>query len=97
MNIWQHVGEVIVGVNWNGGTEEGNPANTATQHFVTIVGSGSEGGRKYYTFYDPGTKWESKGASPNNKLYVNSDSSLSGTSEYNKDTKSYVVTQVSPQ
>src|SRR5262245_18569613 len=86
---------VIVGVNWGGGT--GGNRNTATQHFVTIVDSGTDQKGKFYRFYDPGTQWQSKGTSPENRLYLNSDYSLSGTSAYNKDSKYYIVTEVRPQ
>jgi RHS repeat-associated protein len=85
----------IVGVNVNGGTNSDN-ANRATQHFVVIVGSGVDNGGKYYNFYDPGTSYESKGASPDNKLYLNGDI-LSGKSVYNQNTATYVVTEVRPQ
>jgi hypothetical protein len=83
---------VIVGVNWNGGSEENR--NPATQHFVTVVGSSVDEKGQYYTFFDPGTTRETAGASAHNRLYVNGDNSLSGSSAYNQATKSYLVTDV---
>jgi RHS repeat-associated protein len=86
----------IVGVNWNGGTESRND-NDATQHFVVIYGSGSDKHGKYYNFADPGTAYESRGMSSTNKLYLNSNYSLSGKSAYNSDSKTYVVPEVRPE
>jgi predicted chitinase len=64
-----------------------------TDHFVVLVGKGCENGKIFYRFYDVGTKYEDKGASPNNKLFLNpTDYSLKGTTVYNGST--YVVTQV---
>ena len=88
--------EITVGVNWNNGTQAGN-ANSASQHFVTIDYSGQDGGKTYYHFKDPGTHSEALGNSSQNRLYLNSDYSLTGKSAYNSDTKSYVVTEVKPQ
>lgn len=87
---------IVVGVNWNGGTQPLNEGHEQTQHYVVVVGSGTDSGGKYYNFYDPGTSHASKGTSPDNKLYVNGDS-LSGKSVYNQSTKTYTVTEVRPR
>jgi RHS repeat-associated protein len=85
---------IAVGVNMNGGT--GDNANPATQHFVKVVGAGVDQKGQYYNFFDPGTHYQDKGTSPQNRLYVNPDYSLSGTSVYNQNTANYVVTEVRP-
>lgn len=59
---------VIVGVSYRVGAPAGNPDNS-TDHFVVIVGSGSDAGGKYFRFYDSWSSWSSKGANSNNKLY----------------------------
>jgi hypothetical protein len=87
---------IVVGVNWNLGTQPLN-ANPATQHFVTINGSGEDSNGRYYTFVDPGTGQANKIASQDNKLYIQGDNSLSGKSAYNQATKTYVVTEVRPK
>ncbi len=64
-----------------------------TDHFVVLIGKGCESGKVFYRFYDVGTSHENKGASKNNKLFLNTtDYSLKGTTVYNGST--YVVTQV---
>ena len=84
---------VLVGVdhdlNYRGGTlNEGT-----TDHYIVITGKACEEGNIYYLFYDVGTRHENKGASDNNKLFLDtSDYSLKGTTEYNG--KLYTVTQV---
>ena len=86
---------IIVGVNRDGGTEEGN-LNPASQHYVVIVGESADQNGQYYTFYDPGTSREAAGTSALNRLYLNPvDNTLSGTSVYNGAT--YTVTEVRPQ
>jgi RHS repeat-associated protein len=84
---------ITVGVNMDGGA--GDNKNTATQHYVKIVGAGVDQKGQYYNFFDPGTHYQDKGTSPQNKLYVNPDYSLTGTTAYNGDA-SYLVTEVRP-
>ncbi len=83
---------IIVGVDHqlNYGVNEGT-----TDHFVVIVGAGSDNGNTYYRFYDPATTRIDAGASPFNRLYLQRDSSLKGTTEY-KPGRVYTVTQVRP-
>lgn len=84
---------ILVGVdhalNYKGGTlNEGT-----TDHFIVIVGKGCDDGKICYRFYDVGTKYLEKGASEDNRLYLNAtDYSLKGTTAYNGST--YTVTQV---
>lgn len=84
---------ILVGVdhalNYKGGTlNEGT-----TDHFIVIVGKGCDDGKICYRFYDVGTSHMDKGASEDNKLYLNAtDYSLKGTTAYNGST--YTVTQV---
>jgi predicted chitinase len=76
-------------LNYKGGSlNEGT-----TDHFIVIVGKSCENGKVFYRFYDVGTKHESKGASENNRLYLNlSDYSLKGKTVYNGSV--YTVTQI---
>ena len=72
----------------NGTLNEGT-----TDHFIVIVGKYCENGKVYYQFYDVGTRHESKGASENNRLYLDTSSySLKGKTEYNGST--YTVSQI---
>ena len=43
-----------------------------TEHFVVLVGTGIENGRKYYRFFDVGTEHVKKGTNPKFKLYYDS-------------------------
>jgi predicted chitinase len=76
-------------LNYKGGTlNEGT-----TDHFIVIVGKSCENGKIYYRFYDVGTRHESKGASTDNRLYLNtSNYSLKGKTAYNNHV--YTVTQI---
>ncbi|MET3027800.1 hypothetical protein ABXT06_14070 [Flavobacterium sp. UW10123] len=76
-------------LNYKGGTlNEGT-----TDHFIVIVGKSCENGKVYYRFYDVGTRHESKGASNDNRLYLNtSNYSLKGKTAYNNHV--YTVTQI---
>jgi len=74
----------ILGYGFNEGT---------TDHFVVVVvvGKGCVNGKIYYRFYDVGTSFKEKGASENNRLFLDtSDYSLKGTTVYNG--SSYTVT-----
>lgn len=71
---------VIVGVDDN----PGHPGNldSTTDHFIVIVGMGSDSTGKYFQFYDNATKVLSNGTSNLNKLYYNASSGLiRGTSQ----------------
>lgn len=61
---------VMVGVDYKSGPSAGNPDNT-TDHFIVIVGSGTDATGNYFQFYDNATNYSWKGASPSNKLYYN--------------------------
>ena len=76
-------------LNYKGGTlNEGT-----TDHFIVIVGKSCDNGKVYYRFYDVGTRHESKGASDDNRLYLNtSNYSLKGKTAYNDHI--YTVTQI---
>jgi hypothetical protein len=66
-----------------------------TDHFLVIVGKGFNNKNKmiYYSYYEVGTSSIEKGMSANNKLYVQSDGSISQTTKNNLGHK-YTVTQV---
>lgn len=78
----------------------GNVYNTdkTTDHFVVIVGRGYDEKGLFYRFYEVGTgkaneekyQW---GTNDNNKLYMQSNSTLSGQTQMGNK-KNYVVTQV---
>lgn len=71
---------VIVGIDDAPG-HTGNLDST-TDHFIVIVGMGTDSNGKYFQFYDNATGAISNGTSPLNKLYYNSSTGLiSGTSQ----------------
>ncbi|WP_284664299.1 LysM peptidoglycan-binding domain-containing protein [Myxococcus sp. SDU36] len=66
---------VVVGVDHRSGRNSDN-VDGITDHFVVITGRGTdEQGRTYYTFHDPATNHEQRGAdtNPNNRFYVDQD------------------------
>lgn len=85
------------------GVEHGKGASSAdktTDHYVVVVGMGSDAKGKYFHFYDNSTGKQDVGTSPENKLYCDCAAfSLAGTGDarnsyiqsgYGK----YIVTQI---
>lgn len=85
---------VIVGID----DAPGNPGNldNTTDHFVVIVGMGSDISGNYFTFYDNADNESIKGASAFNKMYYNSTSGLiQGNSMTDYATGlTYILTQI---
>jgi hypothetical protein len=84
---------VTVGVHMDTLGDVGNINNPATNHFIKVVGADVDQKGQYFYFFDPGTRDQNKGTSPQNRLYVNDDYSISGTSAYH-DKINYVVTEI---
>lgn len=78
---------VIVGIDYMNGVpvdQNHNPSNPdlKTDHFVVIVGMGSDANGKYFRFYDSATNVRVISTSINNKLYYDENSGIiSGTTE----------------
>ncbi len=78
----------------------GSPnADKVTDHFVVIVGMGTDDKGKYFHFYDNATSDKDEGTSNQNRLYVNCDDFLikgTGANSYAQGSqyKSYTVTQI---
>lgn len=84
---------VQVGVDHGLGYKIDNNLDQSTDHFVVIIGRKCEGSKCYYLFYDVGTSHKEKGASDNNRLYLDkTDYSLRGKTVYNG--HFYTVTQI---
>lgn len=84
---------VQVGVDHGLGYKINNNADHSTDHFVVIIGRKCDGNKCYYLFYDVGTSHKEKGASDDNRLYLDKiDYSLKGKTVYNG--HFYTVTQV---
>ena len=87
---------VVVGVDDN----EGSPnTDKVTDHFVTIVGMGSDADGKYFLFYDNATGKAEDGTSAENKLYCDCKNFIlkgTGANDYvrRSDYQSYRVTQI---
>jgi hypothetical protein len=87
---------VIVGVDAKSGSPNPNTDNT-TDHFVVIVGMGSDSSGKYFRFYDNAFGSSIQGASSQNKLYYDSITGLiSGTSvtNFGATNSPYVLTMI---
>jgi RHS repeat-associated protein len=84
---------VTLGVNMDSVGDVGNVNNPSTNHFIKVVGANVDQNGQYYNFFDPGTHDQGKGTSPQNRLYVQPDDTLKGTSAYH-DSVNYVVTEV---
>ena len=87
---------VMVGVDDGPGSPN---ADKVTDHFITVVGMGSDDNGKFFRFYDNATSSVSSGTSADNKLYCNTDEpSLkgSGPNDYIQGTadQAYKVTQI---
>ena len=74
---------VLVGVDHTYKYKGGFNNDASTDHFVVIVGRDiSEDGKLFYIFYEVGTSFKSKGTSDNNKLFIQDDFSLKGSTNY---------------
>jgi hypothetical protein len=87
---------VAAGVEDGGGSPN---ADKVTDHFVVVVGMGSDGLGNYFHFYDNATGDKDEGTSDKNRLYVNCDDyMIKGTADnaYVRITeyKSYLVSQI---
>ncbi|WP_426756624.1 LysM peptidoglycan-binding domain-containing protein [Myxococcus sp. Y35] len=92
---------VVVGVDHRSGRNSDN-VDGITDHFVVITGRGTdEQGRTYYTFHDPATQHQQRGAdtNPNNRFYVDSETGnlyRPGPTDGNVVTRHFEVSMVRP-
>jgi len=91
---------VIVGVDAHSGSPNPNTDST-TDHFVVIVGMGTDNNGQYFIFYDNAsgqTPYQNYGANPNNRFYYNSSTgTLTGRSQTRFSLRApriYTVTQI---
>ncbi|MBI1836426.1 MAG: hypothetical protein HYR91_04085 [Flavobacteriia bacterium] len=82
----------MVGVNHT--TGKGQSDGQSADHFVVIVAKGYDDVLKqvYYIFYEVGTKYEEKGTSSQNKLYITPDYTIRGSNYAG--TRKFTVTDV---
>lgn len=64
----------------------------ATDHFFVIVGSGCENGKRFYNFFDVGSKTQEKGTDTSNKLTIKDNLLIEGKS--NGGTHNYTITEI---
>ncbi|MFZ5977331.1 MAG: hypothetical protein EO766_06320 [Hydrotalea sp. AMD] len=87
---------VIVGVDDKPGSSNPNTDNT-TDHFVVIIGAGSDSKGKYFTFFDNASGNPNQGANPENKLYYNELTGLikgKSQTDYASGLNDYIVTMI---
>lgn len=84
---------VIVGVD-DGARVSTHNNHSATEHFLVIVGMGEHEGKQYFHYYDVGTQYQTKGTSPDNRLFITEGNLLQGTIGSGKYMKRYTVTEV---
>lgn len=87
---------VIVGIDDLPNQTKNPDTDNTTDHFVVIVGMGSDINGNYFTFYDNASSLEIQGASSQNKLYYDSQTGLiSGNSETNyAEGLTYTITMI---
>jgi len=84
---------IIVGVDHTYKYKGGFNNDKSTDHFVIIIGRGSDETGDFYRFYEVGTSYKNKGMSDENKLYVKMNSVLKGKPVYNAKHE-YTVIQI---
>lgn len=87
---------VIVGVHDQPGSPNTRTDNT-TDHFIVIVGSGSDANGNYFTFYDNASGDPNQGTHPSNKLYFNPSTGLikgKSQTDYARGLDDYIVTMI---
>lgn len=88
---------VMVGVEHHDGSSSGDEV---TDHYVTIVGMGTDETGKYFLFYDNATSHKDIGASDKNRIYCDCQNfSLIGTGDEGNSylqsaSKKYIVSQI---
>ncbi len=65
---------------------------TAGKYSSSVVGSGCEEGKRFYNFFDVGSKTKEKGTDTKNKLFIDDNLLISGKS--NGGTYNYTITEV---
>ena len=84
---------VMVGVET--GEQRPDRNNGTTDHFIVIVGQGSDDNGNYFRYYDNRTSSREKGTSDENKLYHNQEiGTISGPVHTNKGTVIYYLSEV---
>jgi hypothetical protein len=86
---------IVVGVDWKS-SHTGNFDET-TDHWIIIVGRIKDGNNTCYQYFDPQTSQADIGTSPNNKLCLQENGTLTG--RYRENTiydRTYTVTMVRP-
>lgn len=83
---------ILVGVDHTYKYKGGFNNDLTTDHFIVIIGRKSDNEGDYYLFYEVGTSYKNKGINDNNKLYLQDDYSLKGSTVYNS--HFYTVKQV---
>ena len=63
-----------------------------TDHFFVIVGSGCENGKRFYNFFDVGSKTRDKGTDSSNRLTIKDNLLIEGKS--NGGTHNYTITEI---
>ena len=77
-----------------------HPGNldSTTDHFIVLVGMGTDSNGKYFRFYDNASSEVSQGANSLNKLYYNSTTGIiignSQTDYANRQPRSYTITMI---
>jgi len=61
---------VIIGVHYEDRDKKVNNTNSATFHYLVVMGKVCKNGEEYYRFYDPGTENPLKGANEINLLKI---------------------------
>jgi len=82
---------IVVGLDDNKRETDYN-AHKATDHFFLIVGSGCENGKKFYNFFDVGSKTKEAGTSSKNKMFIKENLLIEGKS--NGGSHDYTITEI---
>lgn len=67
-------------------------SHQATDHFFVIVGSGCEKGKRYYNFFDVGSKTREQGTDNSNRLIIQDNLLIEGKS--NGGSHNYTITEI---
>ncbi|NBG65086.1 hypothetical protein [Acidiluteibacter ferrifornacis] len=89
-------GGIMVGVDYGATTSDDKNLDKTTDHFITIVGRGSDDNGEFFTFYENAVNDKDKGTDVStNRLYIQSDGTLKGNTSWGSNI-TFTVTQVRP-
>jgi hypothetical protein len=83
---------ILIGVHYEDRLQKVNNTNSATFHYMIIIGKVHKNGKEYYWFYDPGRTMQNYGVAATNLLEIDRNKNM--IHNIYTDDKVYTITEV---